>query len=518
MLFSIICAVLVAAIAFALAITLLRPRGAEVPAAVQDMAVYRTQLAEVEKDRARGVLSDVEAERLKIEISRRLLEADRAVQAAGKEAQAGAQAGAPRALTVAVSGGLVALLAGGSFLLYDQLGAAGMPDEPMASRIAAANESYANRPSQEAAEAQAEAARGPAPQISDESKEALNRARKAVQDQPNDINLLDQLVIAEFQNQNLRESWIAQRRIIAIKRNAATSNDYARLGFLMALAAGDIITADSEAAFAIALEKDPRNALALYYAGLMMIQNGRYDRAFPLWDAALRASPADAFWVDQVVQNIEALAWLAGEQEYTVPMPVPRGPSAAEMAAAEDMSPEARAQMIRGMVENLNARLANEGGTAADWAKLISSLRLIGEEERANAIATEARQKFAQKPEELAQIEAAAETPLGKLESAPAAPSAALPGPSQEQVQAAGEMSAEDRQAMIAGMVDRLVSRLNDTGGSAEEWARAVGVLTKIGKEDEARAMLAKGQAALAGDDAGLATLEAAAKAAGVRP
>ncbi|MFD2175128.1 c-type cytochrome biogenesis protein CcmI [Rhodobacter lacus] len=514
MLFSIICAVLVAAIAFAVAITLLRPRGAEVPAAVQDMAVYRTQLAEVEKDCARGVLSKTEADRLKIEISRRLLEADRAVQTAGTQAQAGA----PRALTVAVSGGLVALLAGGSFLLYDQLGAAGMPDEPMASRIAAANESYANRPSQETAEAQAETARGPAPQVDPQYTQLMERLRKTVAERPNDSRGLELLADNEANMGNFHAAWEAQRRFIALKGAAATSADYARLGEFLTAAAGGLVTADAESAFATALDKDPQNARALYYVGLMMGQNERPDRTFRLWDAALRASAPEDPWVPVIAQNIEALAWLAGEQAYTVPMPVPRGPSAAEMAAAEDMSPEARAQMIRGMVENLNARLANEGGTVADWAKLISSLRLIGEEERANAIATEARQKFAQKPEDLAQIEAAAETPLGEVESAPAAPSAAPPGPSEEQVQAAGEMSAEDRQAMIAGMVERLVSRLNDTGGSAEEWARAVGVLTKIGKEDEARAMLAKGQAALAGDDAGLATLEAAAKAAGVRP
>lgn len=514
MLFWIICAVIVAVIAFALAITLLRPRAAEVPAAVQDMAVYRTQLAEVEKDRARGVLAETEAARLTIEISRRLLEADRAVAAA----RTGQHERAPRALTVAMAALVVLVLAGGSFLLYDRLGAAGMPDEPMAARLAEADLSYAQRPSQQEAETQAEAARGAAPQIDPKYLELMERLRQTVANRPNDIRGLALLAENEMNLGNFHAGWEAQRRLIALKGDAATSADYARLGEYLTAAAGGLITADAENAFGAALEKDRSNARALYYVGLMMGQNDRPDRTFRLWDEALRASAPGDPWVPVITQDIEALAWLAGEQDYTVPMPVPPAPSAGQMAAAGQMTPEARTAMLRATVENLNARLANEGGTAADWAKLISSLRTLGEDARATAIATEARQKFAQKPEDLQQIEAAIATPLGQAENAPAAPPAALAGPTEDQVQAAGEMSPEDRQAMIAGMVDRLVSRLDKEGGSAEEWARAVGVLAKIGKADAAKEMLAKGQAALAGDDAGLATLAEAAKTAGVSP
>ncbi|WP_444430673.1 c-type cytochrome biogenesis protein CcmI [Rhodobacter capsulatus] len=107
MLFWIICATLVAAIAFALALTLLRPRGQGLPAGAQDLQVYRAQLAEVEKDLARGVLSPEEAARSRVEISRRLLEADRALQAAGTAA-----AEAPRRGTVAAAALVVAALAG----------------------------------------------------------------------------------------------------------------------------------------------------------------------------------------------------------------------------------------------------------------------------------------------------------------------------------------------------------------------------------------------------------------------
>ncbi|MBE0552895.1 MAG: c-type cytochrome biogenesis protein CcmI, partial [Rhodobacteraceae bacterium] len=47
------------------------------PAENPDIAVYRDQLAEVERDLARGTLAADEAQRLRTEVARRLLEADR---------------------------------------------------------------------------------------------------------------------------------------------------------------------------------------------------------------------------------------------------------------------------------------------------------------------------------------------------------------------------------------------------------------------------------------------------------
>ena len=152
MLFWIICATLVAAIAFALALTLIRPRGQAQPAGAQDLQVYRAQLAEVDKDLARGVLSPEEAARSRVEISRRLLDADRALQAAGRAAEA------PRRGTVAAAVLVVAVLTG-AFALYDRLGAAGLPDAPLAGRLAGAEARYQARPDQAAAEATAAAER-----------------------------------------------------------------------------------------------------------------------------------------------------------------------------------------------------------------------------------------------------------------------------------------------------------------------------------------------------------------------
>ncbi|MEZ5767821.1 MAG: c-type cytochrome biogenesis protein CcmI [Paracoccaceae bacterium] len=50
--------------------------------AAYDVQVYRDQLVELDRDVARGVLSETEAERARVETSRRLLDADRRAQSA----------------------------------------------------------------------------------------------------------------------------------------------------------------------------------------------------------------------------------------------------------------------------------------------------------------------------------------------------------------------------------------------------------------------------------------------------
>ncbi len=83
---------------------------------------------------------------------------------------------------------------------------------------------------------------------------------------------------------------------------------------------------------------------------------------------------------------------------------------------------------------------------------------------------------------------------------------------------AAADMNPEERQAMIAGMVDQRETRLLAEGGPAAEWAELVNALSVLGETDRARAAVAAANAAHAGDTAALATIAAAARAAGVAP
>ncbi|WP_341898121.1 tetratricopeptide repeat protein, partial [Ferrovibrio terrae] len=59
-----------------------------------------------------------------------------------------------------------------------------------------------------------------------------------------------------------------------------------------------------------------------------------------------------------------------------------------------------------------------------------------------------------------------------------------------EQVDAAQQMSAEDRTAMVRGMVERLAERLKDNPNDAEGWLRLARAREVLGEADAARAAL----------------------------
>jgi cytochrome c-type biogenesis protein CcmH len=99
------------------------------PARAADLAAYRDQLAEIERDLARGLIAPPEAEAARIEVSRSLLAAADADQA---DAPASGALFRRRAASVLALLG-VPLIAGG---LYFTLGSPDLPGAPLAARLA----------------------------------------------------------------------------------------------------------------------------------------------------------------------------------------------------------------------------------------------------------------------------------------------------------------------------------------------------------------------------------------------
>jgi cytochrome c-type biogenesis protein CcmH len=68
----------------------------------------------------------------------------------------------------------------------------------------------------------------------------------------------------------------------------------------------------------------------------------------------------------------------------------------------------------------------------------------------------------------------------------------AAPGPSDADMQAAAQMSAEDRQKFIEGMVVKLADKLKSGGGDIEDWIRLARSYTVLGRRQEAADTWAK--------------------------
>jgi cytochrome c-type biogenesis protein CcmH len=395
-----------------LALAMIRARrGAALGSQASDVQVYRDQLKEVDRDLARGVLSPDEAEQVRIEISRRLLDADR--NAAEGDT---APSAAPKLATTLGALALGGVVVAGALVLYGRLGAPGYPDLPLATRIEMADAARAMRPSQEVAEAEIAARIPPVTNADPQHLQLVEQLRAALEARPDDLTGYTLLTRNEAALGNFAAARKAQARVIELLGDRATAADFADLADLMILAAGGFVSPEAEAALLQTLNRDPGNGTALYYSGLLYIQTGRPDRAFALWRPLLERSTPEDPWYMPVRAQIEELALRAGVN-YTppaAPMAPPmaggglRGPSAADIEAAQEMTDEDRQAMIENMVAGLSDRLANEGGTAEEWARLITALGVLGRTDEAQAIYDEALGVFAGNDAALAAIESAA--------------------------------------------------------------------------------------------------------------
>ncbi len=397
MTFWIIILVLAVVVTVVMAVVLIRTRAGTEPAAAYDLRVYRDQLKEVDRDLTRGLIGENDASRVRSEISRRILAADAQLQrdVTGQ--------GTPRAVTMAMIGALAVVVIGGSLMMYRSMGAPGYEDLGLKHRIELAAQASETRPGQ----AEYEAKLGPPvmPELDAEYKELIAKLRATVAERPDDVQGQLLLVQHESRSGNMIAAHQAMARVIALKGEQASAQDYGEYAELLMLAANGYVSPEAQAALRAALTLDPNLGAARYYWGMMLGQIGRPDQAFDLWARTLRAGPADAPWIPPIRAQIEEMAARAGALNFTLPdAPTTSGPSQQDVQAAADMSDEDRQQMIQGMVAQLSARLASEGGSADEWAQLIGALGVLGDSDRAQSIFTEARGVFANDPAGLERI------------------------------------------------------------------------------------------------------------------
>jgi cytochrome c-type biogenesis protein CcmH len=82
------------------------------------------------------------------------------------------------------------------------------------------------------------------------------------------------------------------------------------------------------------------------------------------------------------------------------------GPTADQIAVAQDMTPQDRADMIRTMVERLAQRLTQDGNDVEGWLRLIRAYVVLGERDKALGAAAQARQALAGADDKVRRIDA----------------------------------------------------------------------------------------------------------------
>lgn len=347
----------------------LRTRSAVVGSAVEaDIAVYRDQLAEIERDRAAGLIGAAEGEAARAELGRRILRvAGEAELLRGEGSDFHRRAVAITALI------LLPLVAGGTYLV---LGSPQLEGQPLAARLD-------SRP--------------------DQSDVAIliRRVEGHLEANPQDGRGYE--VIAPVYMRIGRVDDAVRAYSSAIRLLGSTAPRQTALGEALIAQAGGVVTADAKSAFQAALQLDPGDPKARYYLGLAAEQDGKPADAAAQWGALAAESPADAPW-QPLLRT--ALARVGAEPPPSASDRAAPGPNAADVAAAQNMTPEERTAMVRGMVEGLEQRLAQNGNDIDGWLRLMRAWNVLGETDKAKAAAADARTNFARDDGALGRIEA----------------------------------------------------------------------------------------------------------------
>jgi cytochrome c-type biogenesis protein CcmH len=345
-----------------LVLPLLRPSRAVLDRGHFDRVVYRDQLRELERDLARGVLSETEATSARLEIQRRLLAAD----AVPPHRAAGGTGSSP-----VLASAVVIFAAGGTVALYALMGAPGIPDSPFTSHAAVAGEA----PS---------ASAGPGGH--DDLAAALGQLADKLKADPS--NAEGWLLYARTAGSLRRwdQAVDAYRHAMALGR--VGPDVQAGYGETLVLQADGVVTPAAHDAFVAALKDDPKDDVAQYYLAIAAGQAGEPEKAIAVFQGLLASIPEDSPMRDEIGKRIGEAANAAG-----LPVPVlAKGtpaeadePDATAATAIAGMPEGEQKTMIAGMVAKLAARLETEPLDVDGWMRLGRAYLVMGDRDKAGS-------------------------------------------------------------------------------------------------------------------------------------
>ncbi|MGC0052535.1 c-type cytochrome biogenesis protein CcmI [Brucella pituitosa] len=306
------------------------------PPEKNDLEVYRDQLREVEADAARGMIDTPSAEQARIEISRRILNAEKASAESAATIRK-VRSGRVLALAAVLA---VPLIAWGVYPLF---GAPDTPAMPLAARLA-------NSPQNSSVD------------------ELIARAEAHLAQNPSDARGWDVLAPIYLRIGRGADAVNAYRS--AIRLEGENFQRILGLGEALIGVSGGPVTAEAEGLFEKAATLEPDDIRPQYYLAQGEMQDGNADGAVKRLQAVLDKAPKDAPWRAQVEQTIARIRGSA-------PQAPANGPTTEDVDAAASMSPEDRQAMVEGMVQRLDESLRENGGDIDSWKRLVRSYMIL---------------------------------------------------------------------------------------------------------------------------------------------
>jgi cytochrome c-type biogenesis protein CcmH len=368
MLVWLISAALTGVVVWALLRPLRSAAPSQLPETAADIAVYRDQLSEVDRDRERGLIGAAEAEAARAEIARRLLARAAADDRLARQVAEPRSSRWPLRL---VAGGVPAFAA----LAYLAIGSPHLPGRPHAPRQAVA-------PGEVAPE------------------ELLARVEARLRAAPEDGQGWD--VIAPVYLRLGRYEDARQAYARALRLLGETPKRLAGFAESSVLASNGIVGEEARAAYEKIARAEPGRPEPRFWLALAKEQDGKLAEAEAEYRALMATAPADAAWrpaVEERLRIVAARRSVGDKGSVTTP-------GADAMAAAASLPEADRARMIAGMVEGLAKRLETDSRDLAGWQRLLRAYSVLGDGAKAAAALARARAVFKDDAKARAELDA----------------------------------------------------------------------------------------------------------------
>jgi len=378
-----------------------------------DLAVYRDQLQEVEREVEDQQIGEAEADLARVEIQRRML-----AVAKLSDGDAGVDpisTGWRLRATVMVAATVVL----GSVGLYAMQGSPEIPASPQRAASATA-EASPDRTALQAQSAQLPKASptGASTQATGEVDQMIARLAARLESQPKDPEGWRMLGWSYFNTKKYKEAAEAYARAVELQADSAPL--ISALGEALVRAGGGLVSAEARSRFKQVLALDPSDARARFFIGLAKEQGGDPKGAVDDWIALLGDSKPGDDWGanlrDRIVElatkaGIDVSGRLPGEKRLAAlpKLNAPKGPTSEDVRNAQEMSAEDRQTMIRGMVDQLAERLEETPNDPDGWIRLIRSRIVLGERDAARASLKRALDVLSDEPASKARVAAAAQ-------------------------------------------------------------------------------------------------------------
>jgi len=351
-------AIAIAAVGF----PLLWPKRKPAPSRrAHDLAVYRDQLAELERDSARGVLDPAQAQGARLEIERRILATARTDERPPTIR--------PKLRHMVLVLGTVLPLAGFGFYL-----ATGRPDLP----------------------AQPFADRNPATKSGQIAQRLIDELNKRLAQKPDDLQNWALLGRTMLGIGKYRQAADAFGRAVALAPDRADLlSAYAEA---LVLQNEGKVTPAARQALDAALAREPDDPRSNFYRGAADLQDGNARAALERWLALEARAPADAPFLPLLRQQIATLAKESGIDPQTIrpdrkPPPQATGPSSEDVDRMSKLSPQEREQQIRSMVDGLEQKLKAAPDDVEGWRRLGRARMVLNQPDKAAAAYAEAARR-----------------------------------------------------------------------------------------------------------------------------